>query len=247
MPTHMNFLQIGQSPKDFEIPPGSLFISDDPRPIKGAKICSPTDGLNPLPLEYREAREFVAAAYPDKDLMTYRNGRRALTRLVMNADRLDRLHYTRKDDDQEAKGVVEDILLSPMLRAAFRKPLPRWVLSGGTTLVRINRQEIGDDDAKIAANVLMSQFKGQVVIQYFGFYAREHHAALIREERLIAGVNTLSELPDKLYDRAILMPKKGRGCTFEDAETLAKYAGHRPDPTRKDNPHNEFIDRAMAA
>jgi hypothetical protein len=51
-------------------------------------------------MEYREAREFAAAVFPDKDLMTYRNGRRALTRPVLNGDRLDRLSYTRDDDDQ---------------------------------------------------------------------------------------------------------------------------------------------------
>jgi hypothetical protein len=37
-------------------------------------------------------------------------------------------------------------------------------------------------------------FVDQVVIEDFGFYARRHLAALIREERLIAGVYTLSEL-----------------------------------------------------
>jgi hypothetical protein len=50
-------------------------------------------------MKYREAREFAAAVYPDKDLMTYRNGPRALTRLVMNADRLDHLTTTRKPRD----------------------------------------------------------------------------------------------------------------------------------------------------
>lgn len=55
-------------------------------------------------------------------------------------------------------------------------------------MVRLNRKEIGDDDAKIIANILISQFKGQVAIEDFGFYARRHLAALIREERLMAGV-----------------------------------------------------------
>ncbi len=34
-------------------------------------------------MQNREAREFAAALFPDKDLMTYRNGKRALARLVM--------------------------------------------------------------------------------------------------------------------------------------------------------------------
>ena len=62
------------------------------------------------------------------------------------------------------------------------------------------------------ANILISQHRLPIVINDFGCYAREHHARLIRDDRLIAGVYTLSELPEKLRDRAILMPKVGKGC-----------------------------------
>ncbi len=95
------------------------------------------------------------------------------------------------------------------------------------------------------ANNLISQHRGPVVIHDFGSYARDHHAALIREERLIAGVYTLSELPEKLRVRAMLIPKVGKGCTYKDAEVLATYAKLRPDPTREDNPYNRFIKEAM--
>jgi hypothetical protein len=103
-----DLLQIGLTAKQFEYTPGSLAITDEPLSIQGAKVIDPTSGLNPLPLPYREAREFAAALFPDKDLMTYRNGRRALTRLVMKAGSLDTIRYGRNDDDEEAKGVVED-------------------------------------------------------------------------------------------------------------------------------------------
>lgn len=82
----MNLLQIGLTAKNFTYPKGSLGIVDEPIPKKGVKIYDPTKhGLNPLPMQYREAREFAAAVFPDKDLMTCRNGKRALARLVMNA------------------------------------------------------------------------------------------------------------------------------------------------------------------
>jgi hypothetical protein len=243
----MNLLQIGLAEKHFEYPKGSLVITDEPILKRGEKLYDPAkDGLNPLPKQYREAREFAAALFPDKDLMTYRNGRRALTRLVTKAASLDTIKYGRNDDDEEAKGVVEDILLSPLLRAALQKPIPRWFYSGATIVVRLNRKEIGDDDAKVFANILISQHRGPIVIDDFGCYAREHHAALIRDERLIAGVYTLSELPEKLRDRAMHMPKVGKGCTYKDAEVLATYAKLRPDPTREDNPYNRFIKGAMA-
>ena len=71
----MNKLVIGLAEKNFEYPNGSLVITDEPILKRGAKIYDPAKhGLNPLPMEYREAREFAAAVFPDKDLMTYRNG-----------------------------------------------------------------------------------------------------------------------------------------------------------------------------
>jgi cytochrome c len=76
----MNLLKIGLAEKHFEYPKGSLVIADEPILKRGVKVYDPAKhGLNPLPMDYREAREFAAAVFPDKDLMTYRNGRRALT------------------------------------------------------------------------------------------------------------------------------------------------------------------------
>jgi hypothetical protein len=139
--------------------------------------------------------------------------------------------------------LVKDILLSPLLRKALHKPIPHWFLSGSTIVARLNRKEIGDDDAGIIANILISQFEGPVVIEDFGFYGRRQHAALIREDcRRLHSLRTRR----RTSRRAMLMEKVGRGCTFEDAETLAKYAGHRPDPSRKDNDFNKFDAEATA-
>jgi hypothetical protein len=60
---------------------------------------------------------------------------------------------------------------------------------------------------------LMAQYKEQVVVPDFGFYARPFHSSLIRENRLIAGVYTLSELDEKMRQLCLLMPKVGRQCT----------------------------------
>lgn len=240
----MNFLKIGLAEKQFEYPKGSLVIADEPILKRGVKVYDPAKhGLNSFPMEYRQAREFAAAVFPDKDLMTYRNGRRALTRLVMNAKRLDQISYTRDDDDQEARGVVEDILLSPLLREALRKPIPRWFYSGATVLARLNRKEIGDDDARLIASVLISQFKGQLVVEDFGFYARPFHTALVREDRLMAGVFTLSELDEKLRHMCLLMETEAAGCTYDDAAELAKYAGY----VTGTNAFNSFVERALAS
>jgi hypothetical protein len=59
----MNLLKIGLAEKLFEYPKGSLVIADESILKRGMKVFDPTkDGLNPLPMPYREAREFAAAA-----------------------------------------------------------------------------------------------------------------------------------------------------------------------------------------
>jgi hypothetical protein len=89
----------------------------------------------------------------------------------------------------------------------------------------------------------MSHFRGQIVCPDLGFYGRDVHANLIREERLVAGVNFLDELPDRLRQTALSIKEKvTSGATYEDAETLAGYAGLVP----RTNEYNEFIQGAMA-
>jgi hypothetical protein len=117
--------------------------------------------MNTLPMPYREAREFAAGLFPDKDLMTYRDGWRALTRLVRTAKGLDTIKYTRNDDDQEAKGVVDDVLLSPLLSKMFSKPLPRWFLSGSTIIAHLDRKEIGADDARSSPTFSLLSSRGR--------------------------------------------------------------------------------------
>ena len=88
----------------------------------------------------------------------------------------------------------------------------------------------------------MAQFKGQVVVPDLGFYGRDCHVSLIREERLIAGVNFLGELPAKLRQAVLLIGDKvASGATGEDAETLAQYRGLLPRTVA----FNDFVQGAM--
>jgi hypothetical protein len=69
----------------------------------------------------------------------------------------------------------------------------------------------------------------------------------MRERRLIAGVNTLNELTPKLRQSVLLIKdKEAAGATYEDAETIAMYAGLRPDTLREDNDWNSFIAASMS-
>ncbi len=94
----------------------------------------------------------------------------------------------------------------------------------------------------ILGSLLISQFKGQIIVPDFGFYARDFHTSLIREDRLIAGVYTLSELNPKLWQMCLLMEKEAAQCTYDDAETLAEYRGLVPDTIA----FGDFVRNAMA-
>ncbi len=97
---------------------------------------------------------------------------------------------------------------------------------------------------------LMAHFKGQIVVEDLGFYGRHMHVALVRENRLIAGVSRLNECERKAPELSASLPlikdRVASGATFKDAEALAELAGLRPDCLREDNNYNRFVDDAMA-
>lgn len=69
-------------------------------------------------MTYRKAREFASVVYGDegKDTLTARNGKRALTRLLMQANCLDKLEPSKADDEREAAAAIDDLLISPVLK-----------------------------------------------------------------------------------------------------------------------------------
>lgn len=266
----MNALRAGLT-KSVEPPKGGcLFISDEVPNVPRARIFNPMEHhFNPLQgIDYKKAREIANVLYTiypqGEDTLTVRGGRRGLARFLQKFSRLDALetHLSKKAaaherdkknneplsaTEAEVIGVVSDVLLSPVLRRVLCNPTNFSFNPRSTILARINRAELGDFDALVLGLFLMAHFKGQIVVEDGGFYLREQHISLIRERRLIVGVNTLAELPPKLRQAVLLIgDKEASGTTFEDAELLAKYAGLRPDPTRDDNPYNRFVREAMA-
>lgn len=141
---------------------------------------------------------------------------------------------------------VRRILRSPVLSSALCTSTNTFKFRpNSVTLARINRAELGDDDSLFLGLAVIAQSKGQVVIEDFGFYGREHHIALIREERLIANIRTLGRVKrvaPNLYDELLAIPSKiAAHANYEDAETLAKAAGLVPHTIE----HSDFISEAM--
>jgi hypothetical protein len=223
----MNRLHIGFS-KTVELPKGGfLFIDDEAREIPRARVFNPlVHCFNPLKdIDHKRARQLAALLYtlaPEgESTLTVRNGRRALFKALLDADRLDRVK-----GDEEVQGMIDDILGSPVLRRVLCNPTNFSFNPRSMIFARLNRAELGDFDALVLGILLMSHFKGQLIVPDLGFYGRDMHVSLIREERLIAGVNFLEELPDKLRPSCLLIKdKRLSGATVEDAETTARLMG----------------------
>jgi hypothetical protein len=141
--------------------------------------------------------------------------------------------------------MVADLLASPVLQRVFCEIEPVFSFNPRSRIqARINRAELGEFDALVLGLFLIGHYKGQVIVPDFGFYGRDAHASLIRENRLIAGVNTLAELPVKLRQNVLLISDKtGSGATADDAEELATYAGL----VRGTNGFNAFVEGAISS
>lgn len=237
---------------------GGYFSIHDKLPkVRGAQIFDPLKhSFNVLhDMDYRRSCDLI-----DIIDALFSRGESTLTKdtgLDYIADRLDEKPRTLRDlipepDKQSttghiwAYGKIRRLLRSPVLSRALCGSGALSVKPGGVMLARLDRAEIGEWDALALGLFLMAQFKGQLVVEDLGFYGRNHHTSLVREGRLIGGVNSLSELKRKapeLHDRLLLVEKVASGTTYDDAQTLAQYdCGFAPHTEGYDT----FIRAAMA-
>lgn len=238
---------------EIELPKGSfLYLCDDPPPHPKAKVFDPfRHSFNPLKgITKKDARDLARALYANSpegsSTLTVRNGRRALAQALSKAKRLDELQIQSrlKGAKEEAEEMIDELLFTDVARACLCSGQD-FAFAGTNRKVfaRLNRVELGDDDALAIGLFLLSSYKGQVIVEDAGFYLRDIHISLLREDRLILKVNHLSELPPKLRKAALLIPNKiAQGVTHEDAVELAKYDCSFPVGA---NEYNAFIKRVM--
>jgi len=134
---------------------------------------------------------------------------------------------------------IQRLLISPILENVLTRPTN--ISFKGTILARLNRAELGDFDCYVLANLLISQYRGPVIVPDFGFYAHKGHASLIRQDRLIAGINTFDEVPELKSTLLLIEKKIASHCTAADAEILAQYEGLLPGT----NKYNDFIAKSI--
>lgn len=250
----MNQLYIGLK-NDIELPRGNfLLIHDEVPDVPRSRIFDPLrHSFNPLEkINYRKACDFVDiidALFPRGDSTLTKD-----TGLDHIADALEAAPKTLEAliEKPDKKSTTGHVWAYSKIKRILRSHVLFRVLCDQTTFkfktrkifARINRAELGDFDALVLGLFLMSHYKGQIVLPDGGFYLRELHISLIRENRLIAGVNYLNELSPKLRSAVLLMEDKvASGATYDDAITFAQFAGLTP----KTNEHTDFIKDAMIA
>lgn len=251
-----NKIHIGQF--HISIPKGGyLFIDDEIPTIPDARIFDPTQhSFNPLHnIDYRKATGIV-----DIFDALFSRGDSTLTKdtgLDFIADALEDNPTSLETLIDEpgrgaspghiwAYGKVRRLMRSPVLKQMLCTPTNFSFNPRSTILARINRAELGDFDALAIGLFLIGHYQGQLVIPDFGFYGRDTHVSLIREQRLIAGVRYLDQLPKQLRNGILLVDQKlAKGVLYDDAVLLAKHAGLYPDPLRADNDFAAFVKEVM--
>lgn len=192
--------------------------------------------------DYRSVCDFAELVFPDKDLMTYRNGKRALKKLMFdNTTPLAELDGDHKNPAiAEALATRDDLLLSPTLNRVLTRP-PNFDFDR-SVIVTLDRAVLTDDEARILGSLLIAKHKGHIILPDGGFYLRPTHITLVRQKRLTAGLHFLSELPLPLQNALLTIPEKyGAGCVYEDAVELARFSGFRPGQEG----HTTFIEDRM--
>lgn len=200
--------------------------------------------FNPLKdMSYLRARDFINvldAIFPEgENTLTTRNSRfHILSALLDSPDNLTNL-IPRSKETEDAYQKIQTLLLSPVLENVLTRSTN--FSFKGTIIARLNRAELGDFDCFVLANLLISNYPGTVVIPDFGFYACPFHVKLLRQNRLVAGINSFDEVPKLKNQLLLIADKTGSSCTPNDAKTLALFAGIPPDT----NAYADFIQSSI--
>jgi len=236
---------------------GFLYIADElpavPAKFRPLTFNTTRHSFNPIKdISRKDARELATVLYTlypqGQDTLTVRNGRRALAQLFSkkfeNIAKIEQWLWKKSEQDEltpanaEALGVLNDILFSPVLESVLCPKQHEFDFKPGRViLAHINRAELGDFEALALTFFLISHYKGQLIIPDFGFYGRDTHSSLIRQKRLVAGLESLDDLPPRLR-RSLLSvasaqahedEKIGYGALYKDAYELALAARKIPD------------------
>lgn len=222
-----------------------------PKHYKVTRFDFSKHSFNPLKgMDYQKARQFITildAVFPEgANTLTKKNSNFILLNALLEKRKpidnyLDKFISPSRDPAQtDAHQKIQTILLSPVLNRVLLNSTN--FSFEGILIARLDRATLGDFDCFVLGNLLIANYAGTVVVSDFGFYGTPAHTQLIRQDRLIAGLSTLDEVPRPLQQQLLLSPPRiACGTTYDDAETLAAYAGIPKGIIR----YGDFIEEAM--
>lgn len=239
----MNVLIVGTNKQPIldNLPDNFLLIDDgalidalEIPPRRAVTIFDPTvHSFDPLKgMTYARARDFLAvidAVFPEGDsTLTRKNANFVMLEALLNKPKkLETLIPVKSDSAYvDARQKIQTILFSPLLKNVLTRPTN--ISFKGIILAKLDRAIYGEFDCFVLANFLISLYPGTVVIPDFGFYACAPHRNLLRQNRLIVGINSFDEVPDFKQILLLERNKIASRCNVEDAKLFALYEGLMP-------------------
>jgi hypothetical protein len=216
---------------EIEWPKGPwLFIGEKCDHAKVRVFDPLSHSFNPLKnIDKKTARQIARVPYfasPEGvNTLTVRNGRRALAHAVYKAERFDevRVDSRIKGVNEEVEGILDDLLFTDVMRKVLCSD-EEFGFEGHNRKVfaRVDRAELGDEDALMLGLLLMLRYKGHVIVDDLGFYGLDSHAGLARQGKLTGWASTLGDIPPRLRREMLRGEKVATGVTYEDALELAE-------------------------
>jgi hypothetical protein len=97
---------------------------------------------------------------------------------------------------------------------------------GQIVIANLDRAKLGDQAARLFGSLLIARSQGPVYINDLGFFATDHLAGLLKQNRFTVACNFLDELPPKLRQAVVLIEQKAAfRVAPEDANKLAFSMG----------------------
>jgi hypothetical protein len=122
---------------------------------------------------------------------------------------------------------IGTLLMSPTIRNIIGQVRSTFSLTKGNIVIaNLDRADIGDLTARLLGGLLIARSAGHVYINDFAFFASEHFASLLSQERFSISLSFLDELPPKLQQSVLSIEDKIVLKTSPaDAERLMFFLG----------------------
>jgi hypothetical protein len=124
---------------------------------------------------------------------------------------------------------IGTILMSPPLRNIVGQTRSTFSLAYGfINIIALDRAALGDLTARLLGSLLIARAQGPLYIADLGFFASDHLASLLPQERMTVVLKFLAELDRApvLREAILSIPQKfAFNTTDEDAERLAFHIG----------------------